>query len=347
MSVSLAQSYQTRCAEAGCHANRAFLARLAARDAGAPITILDMSSNILGGSGFVAVAQVLSKIPELEGLNLSGNKLDNEHIYFLSGSLLKNTRLTVLDLSNNPISSWGGKHIRALVARLPSLTRVDLSRCPINRAIVKEIDSMLEQRMYGTVPVQPSTVVVETPPTAKKAFTEETTMPRTDARPATVQPAVASSQPLPRGSRLAPEESASASVRTVPNKRRLSNGVESLFSLQKLASAASDPLSKSLFSLSKLISAVTSSRVLTLSTTSSTSLYDSPKALAPAAADASHSHNRRLTADESMTEKLPHLHTLLRSLIDNSTFATAVLPSNSPASRRITPNLYILFKAAV
>lgn len=111
---------------------------------GAWLPQLDLSINYVGSKGLRPVLSVLERNgSHLEMLNLSNNNLENEEVLELVSLLEKSeagARLTVLDMSYNPISQTGGQALLRLRTSRKNITCIRVKGTLISPRLMQSIE---------------------------------------------------------------------------------------------------------------------------------------------------------------------------------------------------------------
>jgi len=123
--MSVRQKYQAECTQLNVKCNSAILKQLP-EDDGATLTNWDLSGNIVGTRGAVAVLRVAESLPLLKSLNLSNNNLTSPATKDILHSLVNHPSLTSLDLSNNDIR-LGGPELVELLKRNRKIYEVNIT----------------------------------------------------------------------------------------------------------------------------------------------------------------------------------------------------------------------------
>jgi hypothetical protein len=109
----------------------------------APIRVINVSDNRIGGTGVQSLAAVLEKNSTLEELNLSSNKLGDKGMFGITLILEKSTTLKKLDISGNRIEH-AGNFCEALTKN-QSLTVLSLAANPFVHEDLLAISRTIDQ----------------------------------------------------------------------------------------------------------------------------------------------------------------------------------------------------------
>jgi Ran GTPase-activating protein (RanGAP) involved in mRNA processing and transport len=109
---------------------------------------LDLSNNLITGTGIKIIAKMLSKIPNLQSLNLNGNNFGNlmnqSKLYYFSNKLGKNRSLQTLLMSNTKISDHDVAKISWALRSGAQITHLDLSQNNISDSGVHTLTEALK-----------------------------------------------------------------------------------------------------------------------------------------------------------------------------------------------------------
>eukprot|EP00758_Cryptobia_borreli_P020322 Tbor_TRINITY_DN9980_c0_g1::TRINITY_DN9980_c0_g1_i1::g.17654::m.17654 len=107
-----------------------------------------LSSNYLGGLGFIAVTELLLKFSRvhLKKILVSNNGLTNESVIFFARSFHSHPTLTTIDFSNNPISLTAVLALREMLQRNRVITEINLNNTHIDTAAIRKINRIINLR---------------------------------------------------------------------------------------------------------------------------------------------------------------------------------------------------------
>lgn len=141
--TSLKQLYQEECSSLNIKCNSAILAQLP--DTADGFTEWDLSGNIVGTRGVVAVLKIVStNLPELKVLNLSGNNLASAATKDLLHHLVDHPSLKEINLSNNDIR-LGGPELVELLKRNKKITKMNIDGTFLRPLFVRLIAIQLKK----------------------------------------------------------------------------------------------------------------------------------------------------------------------------------------------------------
>ena len=103
------------------------------------LEVLDLSLNFVGRLGLRPVLDVVRCCRSLSSLNFADNFLDNSSVVEIIGAVDGCTTVRELNLSRNPISQSGGKHLNSLVRNNANIVSVSLQDTLINPALQASI----------------------------------------------------------------------------------------------------------------------------------------------------------------------------------------------------------------
>eukprot|EP00667_Euglena_gracilis_P013697 EG_transcript_14136 len=149
---SLQEIYNESCKKYGCKKNSAICAMLssAPEDYDA-IHEIDLSSNVVGSRGVLALLNVVAMCRSLTSLSLKGNSLDNRAIQELVQVARNHRSLTRIDVSHNRIGT-AGKAILDLLRQNNRILEVKLDNTYIDVYMLKRINERLvANRMAASV----------------------------------------------------------------------------------------------------------------------------------------------------------------------------------------------------
>lgn len=113
--------------------------RVAAREEQLDADVVDISSNYIGGAGFEAVTDILSKNPRLEVLNAADNGLNNESVVFFCRAVAAHPTLRSVDFSRNPLSLPAALALLDLLHKNKRIAEIKLSDTHIDEAVLRRI----------------------------------------------------------------------------------------------------------------------------------------------------------------------------------------------------------------
>jgi len=167
--------YREICQDFSVKPNSRFTQELTAQNGEGMKNVIDLSDNLVGPNGSLAVATFMAQQGQnVHTLNLSQNNLKAEHVSQVLTILDRHPSLTSLNLSDNPISSLGGKDILGFVRRNEKIIEMVVEGTRINPAqhrLIREcieshsVQKRSEPRSPTTRP-QPLVGLVEILPTA-------------------------------------------------------------------------------------------------------------------------------------------------------------------------------------
>eukprot|EP00672_Neobodo_designis_P019820 CAMPEP_0174853120 /NCGR_PEP_ID=MMETSP1114-20130205/27369_1 /TAXON_ID=312471 /ORGANISM="Neobodo designis, Strain CCAP 1951/1" /LENGTH=274 /DNA_ID=CAMNT_0016087741 /DNA_START=51 /DNA_END=875 /DNA_ORIENTATION=+ len=131
--------YLEACRRAGARPNAGVFAALPDTEAGFHASSLDFTRACIGRNGAGPLAAVLPQFGELRALNVGDNYLSNEGALLICDGVARSKRLEVLSFAGNPVSYPTGKRVEAMLASMPSLTRVDVSGTLMNPGLIKRV----------------------------------------------------------------------------------------------------------------------------------------------------------------------------------------------------------------
>eukprot|EP00667_Euglena_gracilis_P017343 EG_transcript_18264 len=140
---SLHDIYKWHCAQSSIKPNSGLL-KVLPREPGQFITEINMDYNYIGVKGMQPLLEILRVNRGLRTLNLRDNNLENAEVRALVTVLLatEEDTLTMLDLSNNPISLAGGSALMDLLSKRRRLTEVKLTGTLIQPKVREKIQEL-------------------------------------------------------------------------------------------------------------------------------------------------------------------------------------------------------------
>uniref|UniRef100_A0A7S1N509 EF-hand domain-containing protein n=1 Tax=Eutreptiella gymnastica TaxID=73025 RepID=A0A7S1N509_9EUGL len=149
--MSAVAIYEKECKRHGCKCNSALLKQLPKTPEVFDSLEIDLSNNMVGTKGILAVLEVVKLSYKLKKFNLRDNYLDNAAINQIVNALKDHPAITHLDVSNNPISWTAGMCLLDLVDSNGTITRLDIGGTHIRDDIVKMIQQKIEMNQRGKV----------------------------------------------------------------------------------------------------------------------------------------------------------------------------------------------------
>jgi cell division septation protein DedD len=147
VTISARETYRKACEELSCRRNSHVELLLPGPDDDPTrVATVDLSQNLVGPLGFRALLPALVELPHLAVLNAANNQIDNDCAIAMLTALAPHKSLHTVDLSGNPISHAGGKHLLRMASRSNTLTTLILQGTLINLALQRRITDVLFTR---------------------------------------------------------------------------------------------------------------------------------------------------------------------------------------------------------
>jgi hypothetical protein len=170
-STEVLSVYAKACAAAGCRQNKTLTRSFAGMRTPDEITSLDLSINVVGKNGAMAVLHMLPQLRRLQRLLLVDNSIENEHVQVLAEAAANHPSLTEIDLSNNPISHAAGKQLLQLAKVNPRIRAIRLGGSLINPGLIRMIETKCASNDTVEIvdepsdPIRPATALTTPDPT--------------------------------------------------------------------------------------------------------------------------------------------------------------------------------------
>lgn len=140
--MTLASRYQSICSELKVKANSAVVKQLPESADG--FTEWDLTGNIVGTKGVVAILKLATELPELQSLNLSGNNLGSAATKDILSHMVSHPNITSIDVSGNDIR-LGGPELVELLKKNKRITSLNVDNTFLRPLFVRLIAIQLKK----------------------------------------------------------------------------------------------------------------------------------------------------------------------------------------------------------
>lgn len=140
---SLRDVYVHCCNDVKCKPNSYLLSKLPDNPRfTASILELDMSTNYLGTSGFVALLMLVGHLPKVQRLFFNDMTLGNEDVKHLCDMLVENESVTSIHLRNNPkVNIASTQHLARLIRKNPRITSLSLTGTSLGTKLIAKLEA--------------------------------------------------------------------------------------------------------------------------------------------------------------------------------------------------------------
>jgi hypothetical protein len=175
--LSLRDIYAKKCEEMHCKRNSQFYLSLPSKpDLFEVPSSIDLSQNFVGPKGLVALMEVVRCCTGLTSLNLRDQQMSNESVFTICSVVARHPTLIKLDLSNNPLTISGGAALIELTKNNPVLEEIVLDNTDIKGAMKTAIQAQLARNKRSKGP-QGSGAAADGEPSANGAAVDSADQP--------------------------------------------------------------------------------------------------------------------------------------------------------------------------